>query len=42
MAKSAVDSTAPLGRPDGVILGVEKVSVRRTIKERSVRKASRM
>jgi hypothetical protein len=37
MAKRVVDSTAPCGRPDGVVLGVEEVSVRRTLNERSVR-----
>jgi hypothetical protein len=37
MAKSVVESTAPCGRPDGVVLGVEEESVRRTVKKRSVR-----
>ena len=37
MAKSVVDSTAPCGRPDGVVLGMEEVSFSRTVKERSVR-----
>jgi len=37
MAKSVVDSTAPCGRPDGVVLRMEEVSFRRTVKERSVR-----
>jgi hypothetical protein len=37
MAKSVVESTAPCGRLDGVVMGVEEVSVKRTVKERSVR-----
>ena len=39
MAKTVVDSTAPWGRPDGVFFGMEKASVKRTVKERSVRNA---
>jgi hypothetical protein len=37
MAKSVVENTAPCGRPDGVVLGVEEVSVSRTVNERSIR-----
>jgi hypothetical protein len=42
MAKSVVDNTAPCGRPDGVGFGMEKASVKLTVKERSVRNALRM
>ena len=39
MAKRVVDRTAPWGKPDGVLFGMEKASVKRTVKERSVRNA---
>ena len=42
MAKSAVDSTAPWGRPAGVFLGVDDASFSLTVKERPTRKARRI
>ena len=42
MAKRAVDSTAPWGRPAGRFLGADDASFNRTVKERPTRNARRM
>jgi len=34
MEKRVVDRTAPWGRPEGIFLGVDVASFRRTVKER--------